>query len=141
MHVYCPFLFLLANKRKRNKRAFQNYSRNPDNGRIASWIMLKTSFTANGMIPGDFWSPCKIKMIAISYSLTTYWHLHHHHWPHLLYTQPKSTYMHCMSFTTASDTICKHRACSKEHINSISTRRKFWLWNSINDGCLTSDFK
>ena len=25
---------------------------------LASWIMLNTSFIANGIIPGAFWSPC-----------------------------------------------------------------------------------
>lgn len=25
---------------------------------LTSWIMLKTSLIANGMIPGQFWSPC-----------------------------------------------------------------------------------
>lgn len=26
---------------------------------LTSWIMLKTSFMANGIIPGESWSPCK----------------------------------------------------------------------------------
>ena len=28
-------------------------------GKLTSWIMLKTSLIASGMIPGEYWSPCK----------------------------------------------------------------------------------